>query len=74
MIDRVLEIIRKEPLSEPIRAFIAGSLETEAEMTSELQEAQLQAQRAQPYFAYPYFGAPYARCVIVQRGGRFFCI
>jgi len=72
-IDRAFEIIRKEPVSAPVRAFIAESLETQAELTAELQEAQFQAQRALQY-SYPYFGAPYAPCVIVQRAGRFFCI
>ena len=88
-IDRALEVIRQGPLSEPIRDFLVGSLETQAELSRDAQEARLQAQRAQSYYYYPYyypyfypafaypypfFGSPFAPCVLVRRGGNFFCI
>jgi thioredoxin-like negative regulator of GroEL len=67
-VGRALELLRDEPLSEPIRGFMAGSLETEAELWREAQEARLEAQR--PFYYAP---APYP-CVFVRRGGRLFCI
>jgi hypothetical protein len=84
-IDRALEVIRQGPLSDPVREFVAGSLETQAQLSRDAQEALLQAQRAQafyypyypyiyPYFGYPYFGTPFAPCVLVRRGGGWFCI
>jgi len=63
-----LDLVRNEPLSAPIRAFVAGSLETEAELSREAQEARLEAQR-------PYLYAPALYpCVLVRRGGHLFCI
>jgi tetratricopeptide (TPR) repeat protein len=89
-IDRALEVIRQGPLSNPVRDFLVGSLETQAQLSRDAQEALLQAQRAQafyfpyypyiypyfgyPYVGYPYVGAPFAPCVLVRRGGGWFCI
>jgi tetratricopeptide (TPR) repeat protein len=67
-IDGALDVLRAEPLSEPIRAFVAGSLETEAELAREVQQARLEAHR----FLY-YAPSPYP-CLLVKRGGRFFCL
>jgi len=67
-IERALDVIRAEPLSEPIRAFVAGSLETEAELAREAQQARLDAQRSFYYAPSPY------PCLLVRRGGRFLCI
>ena len=79
-IDRALEVIRQGPLSDPVRDFLVGSLETQAQLSRDAQEARLQAQRAQAYYfsyypyAYPYFAAPFGPCVLVRRGGVWFCI
>jgi tetratricopeptide (TPR) repeat protein len=83
-INRALEVIRQGPLSDPVRDFLVGSLETQAQLSRDAQEALLQAQRAQAYyfsyypygypFVYPYFAAPYAPCVLVRRAGGLFCI
>ncbi len=78
-IDRAIEVIRQGPLSDPVRNFLAGSLETEAQLSRDAQEARLQAQRAQSYYfpyypyGYPYFAAPFGPCVLVRRGGGWFC-
>ena len=83
-IDRALEVIRQGPLSDTVRDFLVGSLETQAQLSRDAQDALLQAQRAQlyyfpygyPYFS-PYFASPYgpfAPCVLVRRGGGLFCI
>ena len=85
-IDRALEVIRQGPLSDTVRDFLVGSLETQAQLSRDAQDALLQAQRAQLYYfpyypyAYPYFAGPYgpygpfAPCVLVRRGGGLFCI
>jgi tetratricopeptide (TPR) repeat protein len=79
-IDRALEVIRQGPLSDPVRDFLVGSLETQAQLSRDAQEARFQAQRAQAYYfsyypyVYPYFAAPFAPCVLVRRGGGWFCI
>ena len=92
-IDRALEVIRQGPLSDPVRNFLIGSIETQAQLSRDAQEALLQAQRAQAYYfpyypyVYPYFAAPFAPfaafaapfgpfapCVLVRRGGGWFCI
>jgi hypothetical protein len=79
-IDRALEVIRQGPLSDPVRAFLVGSLETQAQLSRDAQEARLQVQRAQAYYfsyypyAYPYLGTPFAPCVLMRRGGGWFCI
>lgn len=44
-IDRALDVIRLEPLTPPIRAFLAASLEGQAELLRELREVRLEAQR-----------------------------
>jgi Tfp pilus assembly protein PilF len=67
-IERALDVIRAEPLSEPIRAFVAGSLETEAELSREAEQARLEAQRSFYYAPSPY------PCLLIRRGGRIFCI
>jgi tetratricopeptide (TPR) repeat protein len=67
-VGRALELLRDEPLSEPIRGFVAGSLETEAELAREAQQARLEADRV-----FYYAPAPYP-CVLVRRAGRLFCI
>jgi tetratricopeptide (TPR) repeat protein len=83
-IDRAIDVIRQGPLSDAVRDFVVGSLETQAQLSRDAQEALLQAQRAQAYyfsyypygspFVYPYFAAPYAPCVLVRRAGGLFCI
>jgi len=91
-VQRALDVITQGPLSDPVRSFLIGSLETQAELSRDVQDARLQAQMAQayyfsyypfyPFYGYPYFhyGAPYAPfgpyapCVLVRRGGNFFCI
>jgi tetratricopeptide (TPR) repeat protein len=67
-VGRALDLLHDEPLSEPIRSFVAGSLETEAELSREAQEARLEAQRTFYYAPWPY------PCVLVRRAGRLFCI
>ena len=89
-IDRALEVIRQGPLSDTVRDFLVGSLETQAQLSRDAQDALLQAQRAQLYYfpyypyAYPYFSpyfaapyapyAPFAPCILVRRAGGLFCI
>ncbi len=79
-IDRALEVIRQGPLSDPVRSFVVGSLETEAQLSRDAQEARLQAQRAQTYYfsyypyGYPYFASPFAPCILVRRAGGWFCM
>jgi tetratricopeptide (TPR) repeat protein len=67
-VGRALDLLRDEPLSEPIRGFVASSLETEAELSREAQQARLEAERV-----FYYAPAPYP-CVLVRRAGRLFCI
>lgn len=79
-IGRALEVIRQGPLSDPVRDFLVGSLETQAQLSHDAEEARLQAQWAQSYYfpyypyAYPYFATPFAPCVLVRRGGGWFCM
>jgi len=79
-IDRAIEVIRQGPLSDPVRNFLAGSLETEAQLSRDAQEARVQAERAQTYYfshypyGYPYFAGPFAPCVLVRRGWGWFCM
>lgn len=79
-IGRALEVIRQGPLSDPVRDFLVGSLETEAQLSHDAEEARLQAQRAQSYYfsyypyGYPYFGGPFAPCILVRRGAGWFCM
>ncbi len=79
-IDRALEVIRQGPLSDPVRNFVVGSLEIEAQLSRDAQEARLQAQRAQTYYfsyypyGYPYFASPFAPCILVRRAGGWFCM
>jgi hypothetical protein len=82
-IGRALEVIRQGPLSDPVRDFLVGSLETQAQLSRDAEEARLQAQRAQSYYfpyypyAYPYFAAPFGPfgpCILVRRRGGWFCM
>jgi hypothetical protein len=88
-IDRALEVIKQGPLSDTVRDFLIGSLETEAQLSRDARDALLQAQRAQafyypyypyiypyfyPYFGYPYLGAPFGPCLLVRRGVGWRCI
>jgi tetratricopeptide (TPR) repeat protein len=86
-IDRALEVIKQGPLSDTVRDFLVSSLETQAQLSRDAQDALLQAQRAQLYYfsyypyAYPYFSpyfaapyGPFVPCVLVRRGGGLFCI
>ena len=84
-VDRALEVIRKEPLTEPVRNLLASNLDTAADLAREAAEARRDAQLAfpPPYMGYPYFGSPfygypfgspYTPCVLVMRGGQPFCI
>lgn len=71
-----LELLREGPLPEPVRGFVAGSLETEAELSREAQQARLEADRT---FLYPPFYSPFYSpvvypCFLVRRGGRLSCI
>jgi tetratricopeptide (TPR) repeat protein len=67
-VGRALDLLQEGPLSEPVRGFVAGSLETEAELAREAQQARLEADRV-----FYYAPAPYP-CVLVRRAGRLFCI
>jgi tetratricopeptide (TPR) repeat protein len=70
-VQQALDLIKQGPLSDSVRSFLVGSLETQAELSREAQDARLQAQMAQTYYysyypfypfaPYPYFyyGAPY---------------
>ena len=83
-IGRALEVIKLGPLSDPVREFLVGSLETQAQLSRDAEDARLQAQRAQSYYfpyyhpyAYPYFAAPFGPfgpCILVRRGGGWFCM
>lgn len=66
-ITRALDVLRSEPLTPPIRAFLATSLETQSQLIQELREARLEAGRAR-YFATP------PSCIVVKRRGVLFCI
>src|SRR5215470_4464116 len=83
-VQQSLDLLKQGPLTDSVRSYIVGSLETQAELSRDVQDARLQAQMAQAYyfyypyypfapFGYPfYYGAPYgpyAPCVIVRRGG-----
>lgn len=73
-VQQALDVIRQGPLSESVQSFLVGSLETQAELSRDVQDARLQAQMAQayyfsyypfsPFYAYPYpfyrYGAPFA--------------
>ena len=84
-VDRALEVIRKEPLTEPVRNLLASNLDAAAELAREAAEARRDAQLAfpppylgSPYFGYPFygypFGNPYTPCVLVMRAGQLICI
>jgi tetratricopeptide (TPR) repeat protein len=50
-IDLALDVIRKEPLTPPIRAFLAGSLELQADLFRELGRARQDARSPRGYAA-----------------------
>jgi len=70
-VQQALDLLKQGPLSDSVRTFLVGSLETQAELSRDIQDARLQAQMAQasyfsyypfyPFAPYPYFyyGAPY---------------
>ncbi|HUO62818.1 MAG TPA: tetratricopeptide repeat protein [Terriglobales bacterium] len=73
-VQQALDLLKQGPLSDSVRTFLVGSLETQAELSRDVQDARLQAQMAQAYYfsyypyypfypfaPYPYFyyGAPY---------------
>jgi len=65
-VDRALDVIRLEPLTPPIRAFVATSLESQAELLQELREARLSAERVRYY-------APPVSCIFIRHHGALFC-
>lgn len=56
-VQQALDLIKQGPLSDSVRAFLVGSLETQAELSRDAQDARLQAQMAQAYYFsyYPYY-------------------
>lgn len=56
-VQQALDLIKQGPLSDSVRNFIVGSLETQAELSRDVHDARLQAQMAQAYYyAYsPYY-------------------
>ena len=56
-VQQALDLITQGPLSDSVRNFIVGSLETQAELSRDVHDARLQAQMAQAYYyAYsPYY-------------------
>lgn len=70
-VQQALDLLKQGPLTDSVRSFLVGSLETQAELSRDVQDARLQAQMAQAYYysyypfypfaPYPYFyyGAPY---------------
>lgn len=66
-VTRALDVIQSEPLTPPIRAFVATSLETQSELIRELREARLQAERARYFATFP-------SCIVVKHRGLLFCI
>lgn len=69
-IDRALRVIRvDQPLSEEMRAFLAASLEDEAEWAQEVREARYEARWA---LGYPYW-TPYRCTFLVRRGPLLYC-
>ena len=89
-VQQSLDLIKQGPLTDSVRSYVVGSLETQAELSRDVQDWRLQAQMAQAYyFYYPYYypfapwgypfyyAAPYgpfAPCVFVRRGGIPYCI
>lgn len=56
-VQQALDLIKQGPLTDPVRNFIVGSLETQAELSRDVHDLRLQAQMAQAYYyAYsPYY-------------------
>ena len=56
-VQQALDLIKEGPLTDPVRNFIVGSLETQAELSRDVHDLRLQAQMAQAYYyAYsPYY-------------------
>src|SRR5262245_14701009 len=88
-VQQSLDLLKQGPLTDSVRSYIVGSLETQAELSRDVQDWRRQAQMAQAYyfyypyypfapFPYPfYYGPPYssfAPCVFVRRGGIPYCI
>lgn len=88
-VQQSLDLLKQGPLTDSVRSYIVSSLETQAELSRDVQDARLQAQMAQAYyfyypyypfgpFGYPFYYAapygPYAPCVLVRRGGIPYCI
>ena len=63
-VDRALALVRAQPVSDEVRAFVATSIEDAARATLEVRAAQSEAARAWALsFAYP------VRCYPTRRGG-----
>ena len=56
-VQQALDLLKQGPLTDSVRKFIVGSLETQAELSRDVQDARLQAQMAQAYYYayYPYY-------------------
>jgi thioredoxin-like negative regulator of GroEL len=66
-IERALEVLGAGPLTDPVRSFVASSLEYQAELVRELIEARRQVEWAQRAVVPP-------PCVLVRRNGVFYCL
>ena len=62
-VDRALALVRTQPVSDEVRAFVATSLEDAARATLEVRAARLEASRAWAFSSYP------VRCYPTRRGG-----
>lgn len=69
-VERTLKLMRSEPLSEEMRAFAAASLENEAELAHEANEARRALQNERMYWGYP--GGAFGP-VCFWRAGRLRC-
>jgi tetratricopeptide (TPR) repeat protein len=55
-VQEALDLLKQGPLTDSVRNFLVGSLETQAELSRDAQDWRLQAQMAQAYyFYYPYY-------------------
>ena len=72
--ERTVKLMRSEPLSEQARTFAAASLETEAELAQEVNEAWRALENERWYYWYPYpYSAPYPAPLCAWRAGWFRC-
>jgi tetratricopeptide (TPR) repeat protein len=62
-VDRALALVRSQPVSDEVRAFVATSIEDAARATLEVRAAQSEATRAWAFSSYP------VRCYQTRRGG-----